>query len=57
MKPGTAKDVAAMTGMSLNQVYRLVQEDRIPVLRRVDARVRFDLDDVERWMKTPAGQS
>jgi excisionase family DNA binding protein len=51
MRPGTAKDVAKMTGMSLNKVYELVQRGEIPVCRKVDSRVRFDLEDVERWWK------
>ena len=52
MKPGTAKDVAALTGLSVNKVYELVQKGEIPVLRRVDSRVRFDLEEVEAWIRT-----
>jgi excisionase family DNA binding protein len=52
VKPGTAKDVARMLGCSVNRVYELVQKNEIPVLRKFDSRVRFDLDDVEAWAKT-----
>lgn len=55
MTVGTAKDVAKLIGASLNTVYALAQEQKIPTLRRIGPRLRFDLEEVERWMRE--GQS
>ena len=57
MRVGTAKDVAEMIGVSLNTVYQLAQAGEIPVLRRIGPRLRFDLDQVEEWMRRGGAQS
>jgi excisionase family DNA binding protein len=54
VKAGSAKDVALMLGCSLNRVYELAASGEIPTLRRFDSRVRFDLEEVERWAKERA---
>jgi excisionase family DNA binding protein len=56
VRVGTAKDVAALIGASLNKVYELAQTGELPTLRRIGPRLRFDLDQVEQWMRE-GGQS
>ena len=51
MTVGTAKDVAALLKVSVDKVYELAQQGELPTLRRIGPRLRFDLDEVERWMR------
>lgn len=54
MTIGTAKDVAAMLKVRVETVYQMAQAGELPTLRRIGPRLRFDLDEVERWMRETA---
>jgi excisionase family DNA binding protein len=54
MRIGTPKEVATLLGVHINTVYALAQKGEIPTLRRIGPRLRFDLDQIESWMR---GQS
>lgn len=43
----TVKEVAAYLGLSGRQVYKLIEEDRIPVAIRLARAIRLDLAAVE----------
>jgi excisionase family DNA binding protein len=56
MRVGTAQDVAELLHVSIDKVYELAQQGPddggLPSLRRIGPRLRFDLDDVEQWMRS-----
>jgi excisionase family DNA binding protein len=52
MRIGTVHDVAALLQMSQKYVYEHAgRPGGIPTLRRLGPKLRFDLDEVERWMQ------
>lgn len=55
MRVGTAAEVAQLLRVSLNTVYSMAQTGELPTLRRVgrgsNARLRFDMDKIEDWMR------
>jgi excisionase family DNA binding protein len=55
VRVGTPQDVADLLRVHVNTVYRYAQEGKLPTLRKIGPRLRFDLDAVEAWMKR--GQS
>lgn len=56
VRTGTAKDVAALLKVRVETVYQMAQAGEIPSLRRIGPRLRFDLDEIERWMREGAAQ-
>jgi excisionase family DNA binding protein len=55
MRVGTARDVADLLRVSVDKVYELAQkgpdDGGLPSLRSIGPRLRFDLDEVEQWMR------
>ena len=46
----TAPEVAETLGIGESSVYRMAADNRIPHLRIGERRVRFDPDELERWL-------
>ena len=51
-KPMNANQVAEFLGVHRYEVYRMVKDEGLPVLRLGPRRFRFDLKKVKKWMKT-----
>jgi excisionase family DNA binding protein len=52
MRVGTVQEVADLLKVKPKYVYENAgRPDGIPTLRRLGPRLRFDLDEVERWMQ------
>ena len=51
MRVGTVKDVRELLLISENKVYEMAASGELPSLRRVAGRLRFDLDEVEAWLR------
>lgn len=56
MRVGTAQDVAKLLHVRVETVYAMAQRGELPQLRRVGVRLRFDLDEIEAWMREGATQ-
>jgi excisionase family DNA binding protein len=54
IRVGTAKDAAALLKVSVDHLYEMAQRGEIPQLRRVGPELRFDMDELEAWLRTPA---
>ena len=53
MQPGRLRDLSWLvqyTGLSKDTIYKLVKEGRIPVTR-IDRRLRFDIVEIDKWIK------
>lgn len=48
---GKAGDVARILGVHVNKVYEMAQADEIPQLRRIGPELRFDMDEIAKWMR------
>lgn len=63
LRVGTADDVAALLRIHRNRVYQMVQRGELPTLRRIGGALRFDMDEIERWLRAgddaapPAGRA
>jgi excisionase family DNA binding protein len=53
VRVGTVKDVMALLLCSDDTVYELAANGEIPTLRRIGSQLRFDLDEVESWLRDP----
>jgi excisionase family DNA binding protein len=51
MRVGKAADAAALLGCHVNKVYAMAQRNEIPSLRRIGPELRFDMDELEAWMR------
>ena len=51
-KPMTAGQVAIFLGCHRYEVYRMVKDEGLPVLKLGPRRFRFDKKKVKKWMKT-----
>jgi excisionase family DNA binding protein len=55
LRVGTARDAAKFLKISVDRVYDLAQlgpdNGGIPSLRRVGSRLRFDMDELARWLR------
>lgn len=50
MRPKTYKQTADFLNMPIGTLYALVSEGRIPHIRLGNRLVRFDQDEIERWL-------
>lgn len=53
----TAKELAERLGISVFDIYRMVREGTLPVLRIGERRMRFRLVDIEAWEEERVQQS
>jgi excisionase family DNA binding protein len=51
VRVGKASEVAKLIDVHIDKVYEMAQKGEIPSLRRVGPELRFDLDEIERWMR------
>jgi excisionase family DNA binding protein len=51
MRVGKVRDVTALLLCSDDTVYELAANGELPTLRRVGSQLRFDLDQVEAWLR------
>lgn len=51
MRVGKASEVAALLRVHVDQVYAMAQAGELPQLRRVGPELRFDLDEIEAWLR------
>jgi excisionase family DNA binding protein len=47
----TLEELATYLGLSKHTLYKWVESDKIPVLRLGNKLIRFDLDQVNDWLK------
>ena len=57
MRVGTAKEAAELLRVSIDHLYDLAQRDEIPTLRKIGPQLRFDMDELERWLRGETAQS
>lgn len=51
MRIGKARDAAELLGVHVNKIYEMAQTGEIPTLRRVGPELRFDMEELERWLE------
>jgi excisionase family DNA binding protein len=51
MRVGNAKDAAKLLRVHVNRVYEMAQAGELPQLRRVGPELRFDMDELEAWLR------
>ena len=51
MRVGTVRDVMSLLLCSDDTVYDLAASGELPTLRRIGSHLRFDLDQVEDWLR------
>jgi excisionase family DNA binding protein len=56
MRVGKASDVAQLLRVNIDTVYTMAQKGELPQLRRIGPELRFDLDEVEKWLRDEAAE-
>ena len=56
-KPMNANQVADFLGIHRYEVYRMITDESLPVLKLGPRKFRFDKDEVKKWIKARTGKN